>query len=128
MPFKGVHEPDLAYVEAAAKSIAPVLKKDDLVILESTSPVGAVEQMAIWLAEARKDLSFPRQNGEQADVNIAYCPERVPPGKVIHELVSNDRVIGGMTPHCSLRATTLYKFLSRPNASPPTPERRRCAN
>lgn len=108
-PFKDAHEPDLAYVEAAAKSIAPVLKKGDLVILESTSPVGTTEQMAIWLAEARKDLFFPHQNGEQADVNIAYCPERVLPGKVIHELVSNDRVIGGMTPRCSQRATTLYK-------------------
>lgn len=108
-PFQGDHEPDLAYVEAATKSIAPVLKKGDLVILESTSPVGTTEQMAIWLAEARQDLSFPHQNGEQADVNIAYCPERVLPGKVVHELVSNDRVIGGMTPRCSQRATTLYK-------------------
>lgn len=108
-PFKGNHEPDLAYVEAATKSIAPVLKKGDLVILESTSPVGTTEQMAIWLAEARQDLTFPHQNGEQADINIAYCPERVLPGKVVHELVSNDRVIGGMTPRCSERATTLYK-------------------
>lgn len=73
--FKGDHEPDLAYVEAAAKSLAPVLKKGDLVILESTSPVGATEQMAQWLAEARSDLSFPQNAGEQADVNIAYCPE-----------------------------------------------------
>lgn len=108
-PFKGDHEPDLTYVEAATKSIAPVLKKGDLVILESTSPVGTTEQMAIWLSEVRQDLSFPHQNGEQADVNIAYCPERVLPGKVVHELVSNDRVIGGMTPRCSQRATTLYK-------------------
>jgi UDP-N-acetyl-D-mannosaminuronic acid dehydrogenase len=108
-PFKGDHEPDLSYVEAAAKSIAPVLKKGDLVILESTSPVGTTEQMADWLAQARNDLSFPHQIGEQADVNIAYCPERVLPGKVVHELVSNDRVIGGMTQRCSQRATELYK-------------------
>jgi len=108
-PFKGDHEPDLSYVEAAAKSIAPVLKKGDLVILESTSPVGTTEQMADWLAQARNDLSFPHQVGELADVNIAYCPERVLPGKVVHELVSNDRVIGGMTQRCSQRATELYK-------------------
>lgn len=108
-PFKGDHEPDLSYVEAAAKSIAPVLKKGDLVILESTSPVGATEQMAVWLADARSDLTFPHQVGEKADVNIAYCPERVLPGKVVQELVSNDRVIGGMTIRCSQRATDLYK-------------------
>lgn len=108
-PFKGDHEPDLSYVEAAAKSIAPVLKKGDLVILESTSPVGTTEQMADWLAQVRNDLSFPHQLGEQADINIAYCPERVLPGKVVHELVSNDRVIGGMTQRCSQRATELYQ-------------------
>lgn len=108
-PFKGNHQPDLSYVEAAAKSIAPVIKKDDLVILESTSPVGTTEQMADWLANARADLTFPHQVGDQADVNVAYCPERVLPGKVVHELVSNDRVIGGMTQRCSRRATDLYK-------------------
>ncbi|WP_454123747.1 UDP-N-acetyl-D-mannosamine dehydrogenase [Kosakonia sp. Marseille-Q7440] len=109
-PFKGDHEPDMAYVEAAAKSIAPVLHKGALVILESTSPVGATEQMAEWLAEARPDLTFPQQAGEQADVNIAYCPERVLPGQVMVELIKNDRVIGGMTPKCSARASELYKI------------------
>lgn len=109
-PFKGDHEPDMVYVEAAAKSIAPVLKKGDLVILESTSPVGATEQMAGWLAEARPDLTFPQQAGESADINIAYCPERVLPGKVVLELIHNDRVVGGMTPRCSDRASALYKI------------------
>lgn len=109
-PFKGDHEPDLAYVEAASRSIAPVLKKGNLVILESTSPVGSSEQMSAWLAESRPDLTFPHQVGEQADINIAYCPERVLPGKVIHELVENDRVIGGMTPRCAIRASELYKI------------------
>lgn len=109
-PFKGDHEPDLAFVEAAAKSLAPVLKKGDLVILESTSPVGATEQMAQWLAEARGDLRFPQDAGEAADVNIAYCPERVLPGQVMVELIQNDRVIGGMTPRCSARASALYKI------------------
>lgn len=108
-PFKGDHEPDLTYIESAAKSIAPILKKGDLVILESTSPVGATEQMAAWLAEARPDLSFPQQAGEASDIRVAHCPERVLPGHVLRELVQNDRVIGGMTPACSQAAVALYK-------------------
>lgn len=109
-PFKGDHEPDMAYVKAATEAIAPVLKKGALVILESTSPVGATEQIAEWLAALRSDLSFPQQVGEAADVNIAYCPERVLPGKVMVELIQNDRVIGGMTPACSARASALYNI------------------
>lgn len=108
-PFKGDHEPDLSYIESASKAIAPVLKKGDLVILESTSPVGATEQMAAWLAEARPDLSFPQTQGENSDVRIAHCPERVLPGHVLRELVENDRIIGGMTPKCSAAAAALYK-------------------
>ncbi|MCU5772210.1 UDP-N-acetyl-D-mannosamine dehydrogenase [Erwiniaceae bacterium BAC15a-03b] len=109
-PFKGDHQPDMAYVQAAALSLAPVLKKGDLVILESTSPVGATEQMAEWLAQTRPDLSFPQQAGEQADINVAYCPERVLPGQVMVELIKNDRVIGGMSPVCSARASELYNI------------------
>jgi UDP-N-acetyl-D-mannosaminuronic acid dehydrogenase len=109
-PFQGDHQPDMAFVKAAAVSIAPVLKKGALVILESTSPVGSTEQMAEWLAELRSDLSFPQQAGEAADINIAYCPERVLPGQVMVELIKNDRVIGGMTPACSARASELYKI------------------
>ena len=112
-PFKsgpsGDHEPDLAYIEAASKSIAPVLKKGDLVILESTSPVGATEQMAAWLAEARPDLTLPANPRRSADIRVAHCPERVLPGHVLRELVQNDRVIGGMTPKCSEAAARLYK-------------------
>ena len=109
-PFKEQHEPDMTYVEAAARSIAPVLTPGALVILESTSPVGTTEQMAEWLADMRPDLTFPQQAGEQAQVNIAYCPERVLPGQVMVELINNDRVIGGMTPVCSARASELYKI------------------
>lgn len=109
-PFMGDHQPDMKYVESAARSLAPVLKKGDLIILESTSPVGATEQMAAWLAEVRTDLSFPQQAGEQADINIAYCPERVLPGQVMVELIKNDRVIGGMTSVCSRRASELYNI------------------
>ncbi|PSU88797.1 UDP-N-acetyl-D-mannosamine dehydrogenase [Photobacterium kishitanii] len=113
-PFKpcndgDVPEPDLSYIESAIKAISPVLKKGDLVILESTSPVGTTEQMAEWLAVQRPDLSFPQQVGESADVNLAHCPERVLPGKVICELVQNDRVIGGMSARCSERSVELYK-------------------
>ncbi|MES3709728.1 UDP-N-acetyl-D-mannosamine dehydrogenase [Pseudomonas putida] len=108
-PFKEGHRPDLSYIESAAKAIAPVLSKGNLVILESTSPVGATEQLAVWLAEARPDLSFPQQAGEEADIHVAHCPERVLPGKVVHELVSNDRVIGGMTKKASQMAVALYK-------------------
>lgn len=113
-PFKsgptGDHEPDLSYIEAASRSIALVLKKGDLVILESTSPVGTTEQMAAWLAEARPDLTFPQSHGENSDIRVAYCPERVLPGHVLRELVQNDRVIGGFTPKCSEAAINLYKI------------------
>jgi UDP-N-acetyl-D-mannosaminuronic acid dehydrogenase len=104
-----IPEPDLSYIKSAAEAIATVLKKGDLVILESTSPVGATEQMSEWLAAARSDLSFPQQAGDEADVNVAHCPERVLPGHVVRELVENDRVIGGMTSKCSERAIELYK-------------------
>lgn len=108
-PFKDEHQPDLRFVKAAAESIAPVLKKGDLVILESTSPVGSTEQMADWLAAARPDLRFP-QHGDTPDIFVAYCPERVLPGQVMVELINNDRVIGGMTPACSARASELYRL------------------
>lgn len=109
-PFQGEdHEPDLKYIEAAARAIAPVLKVGDIVILESTSPVGATEAMATWMAEARPDLSFPQNVGDESDIRVAHCPERVLPGKVMRELITNDRVIGGMTATCSEVAARLYK-------------------
>lgn len=109
-PFKTNHEPDLSYIESASKAIASVLKAGDLVVLESTSPVGATERMAAWLAQARPDLTFPQATGEASDIRIAHCPERVLPGHVLSELVHNDRVIGGMTPRCSEVAAGLYKI------------------
>ena len=104
-----IPQPDLKYIKAAVTAIAPVLKQGDLVILESTSPVGATEQMADWLAQARTDLTFPKTHGEESDIRIAHCPERVLPGHVVRELVENDRVIGGLTNKCSEQATSLYK-------------------
>lgn len=109
-PFKGEgHEPDLSYIEAASRAIAPVLKSGDLVVLESTSPVGATLAMSNWLAEARPDLTFPQESGEESDIRVAHCPERVLPGKVMQELITNDRVIGGLTSRCSREAVSLYK-------------------
>lgn len=103
-------DPDLSFVESATRAIAAVLKKGDLVILESTSPVGATEQMATWLAEERPDLTFPQTHREDSDIRIAHCPERILPGHALRELVSNDRIIGGMTPACASRARALYKL------------------
>lgn len=109
-PFRGDdHEPDLAYIKAAALSIAPMLKAGNLVVLESTSPVGTTQQLADWLAKARPDLRFPQDTTEDSDIRIAYCPERVLPGRVMQELIHNDRVIGGMTRTCSDMAVALYK-------------------
>jgi len=108
-PFKDEHVPDLSYIEAAAKAIAPVLQKGNLIILESTSPVGSTEQLSTWLGNYRSDLKFPHESGAEADIHIAHCPERVLPGKVLTELIENDRVIGGITPTCAERAKDLYK-------------------
>ncbi len=110
-PFKGDdHEPNLDYIESATRALAKVLEKGNLVVLESTSPVGATEKMAAWLAEERPDLTFPQDAGENSDIRIAHCPERVLPGHVIRELVENDRIIGGMTTKCTEAATELYKI------------------
>ncbi len=109
-PFKEDHQPDLSYVQSVAESIAPVLQKGCLVILESTSPVGTTEQVVQWLAAARPDLAFPGPKQGDPDVNVAYCPERILPGNVLRELVDNDRIIGGMTPECAQRAVEFYRI------------------
>ena len=107
-PFKEGHKPDLSFIESAAKSIAPFLIKDNLVILESTSPVGTTEKLSEWLSQWRPDITFPHQNEELSDIRIAYCPERVLPGKIVKELVENDRVIGGVTKLCTEKAVEFY--------------------
>ena len=112
-PFIDDHEPDLSYIEKAARSIAPVLKKGDLVILESTSPVGTTDKLSHWLEAERSDLTFPHSRGESSDIRIAHCPERVLPGQVMYELVHNDRVIGGITPRCTEAARGLYEKFVR---------------
>ena len=108
-PFVDDHKPDLSYLRAAAESVARVLKTGDLVIVESTLPVGTTDAVCAWLAEARPELRFPHQAGSEADVQVAHSPERVLPGRVLLELVQNDRVIGGVSPFCGERAERLYR-------------------
>jgi UDP-N-acetyl-D-mannosaminuronic acid dehydrogenase len=109
-PLNGDHTPDIGYIRAAADSIAPQLAKANLVILESTSPVGTTERLRDWLKARRPDLSFPTEKSAQADIAVAYCPERVLPGQMLRELVENDRIIGGISPRCSERARSLYRI------------------
>ncbi len=109
-PLNGDHTPDIGYIRAAADSIAPQLAKGNLVILESTSPVGTTERLCDWLKARRPDLSFPTERSAQADIAVAYCPERVLPGQMLRELVENDRIIGGISPRCSERARSLYRI------------------
>jgi UDP-N-acetyl-D-mannosaminuronic acid dehydrogenase len=111
-PFKDNYEPDLSYIKAAAKSIAAVLERGNLVILESTSPVGTTEKMMVWMREERPDLSFPKFGNDKfrADIAVSYCPERVLPGQVVRELKENDRIIGGVTTQCAEKALEVYKI------------------
>jgi len=109
-PFTTNNKPDLRHLEAAAASIAPVLSANNLVIVESTSPVGTTEAFSSWLAEKRPDLSFPHTAGERADVCLAHSPERVLPGRVLIELTRNDRVVGGLTRRCAEQAAAFYKI------------------
>jgi len=99
-PFKGNHEPDISFVEAATKSVIPLLKKGDLYIIESTSPIGTTEKMQKLIYALRPEL--------EGDIHIAYCPERVLPGNVMHELVHNDRVIGGVDKVSTQKAILFY--------------------
>ena len=99
-PFKGNHEPDISYVEAATRAVLPLLKEGDLYVIESTSPVGTTDKM--------KELIFSERPELTDKIYIAYCPERVLPGNVIYELVHNDRVIGGMNEESTTKAIEFY--------------------
>lgn len=99
-PFKGNHEPDISYVQAATEAVIPFLKEGDLYVIESTSPVGTTDKMESLIFEKRPEL--------QGKIFIAYCPERVLPGNVIYELVHNDRVIGGINPESTEKAMEFY--------------------
>jgi UDP-N-acetyl-D-mannosaminuronic acid dehydrogenase len=112
-PFDDDHAPDISHVLAAARSIAPVLKIGDIVILESTSPVGTTEQVRDALEVLRPDLKFPHAGNGTAEIAVAYCPERVLPGRILVELIDNDRCIGGITPRCARKALTFYRTFVR---------------
>lgn len=99
-PFKGDHQPDVSYVESATRMVLPFLKKGDLYVVESTSPVGTTEAMAKIIFDERPEL--------KGEIFIAYCPERVLPGNVIYELVNNDRVIGGIDEASTDKAIEFY--------------------
>lgn len=100
-PFKGNHQPDISYVEAATRAVIPLLKQGDLYVIESTSPVGTTELMAQLIYTERPEL--------KDEIYIAYCPERVLPGNVIYELVHNDRVIGGINEISTQKAIEFYQ-------------------
>lgn len=109
-PFKDGHKPDLSYVEAAAKTIAPVIKNGDIIILESTSPIGTTEKVAEWILEERSNLTTSEEmNSAKGRIYIAHCPERVLPGHILRELVENDRIIGGLDKESTKRTVEFYK-------------------
>lgn len=112
-PFGENHEPNIGYVLQAATTIATVVKVGDTVILESTSPVGTTEKVAELLSHLRPDLKVPGHCVGTADLAIAYCPERVLPGRILVELIDNDRVVGGVTPRCARRALQFYRRFVR---------------
>lgn len=113
-PFKDGYKPDLSYVEAATRSIAPHLQAGNLVILESTSPVGTTERVADWLHEERRDLEMPSRSqphgpsNRASTVHVAHCPERVLPGRILRELVENDRIVGGIDEASTEAAAGFY--------------------
>jgi UDP-N-acetyl-D-mannosaminuronic acid dehydrogenase len=109
-PFKEGNQPDLTYIKEAVGSIASCLRPGNLIILESTSPVGATENLAGWLASARPDLKFPvGADTTTNNIHLAYCPERVLPGSIVSELFKNDRIIGGVTSSCAKFAREFYE-------------------
>ena len=108
-PIRKDRSPDLSYVRAAIDNLAPVLGKGNLVVVESTCPVGTTERVCEWLASSRPDLTFPHSAGEASDIRVAYCAERILPGNALKELVANERVIGGVSPACAEAAKSLYE-------------------
>ncbi|MFE6965614.1 UDP-N-acetyl-D-mannosamine dehydrogenase [Agromyces sp. NPDC057679] len=112
-PFNGDRTADLSFVRAAAASIAPKLRGGELVVLESTSPPGTTEQVSRWIKGLRPDLAMPHEDEGVPDVHVAHCPERVLPGRIMIEMITNDRVIGGVTPRCAARAAALYRVFTQ---------------
>jgi UDP-N-acetyl-D-mannosaminuronic acid dehydrogenase len=99
-PFKANHEPNLSFIEQAVKTISPYIKSNDIIILESTSPVGTTEQISSWIKEER---------GESDDLLFAHCPERVLPGSIMRELIENDRLVGGLSVEATEKVSSFYE-------------------
>jgi UDP-N-acetyl-D-mannosaminuronic acid dehydrogenase len=112
-PFNEDRTADLSYVKAAAEQIAPRLKPGNIVVLESTSPPGTTEMVGGWIGALRPDLKMPHDGENGADVYVAHCPERVLPGRIMIEMVTNDRVVGGLTPRCAEKAASIYRLFAQ---------------
>lgn len=112
-PFNPDRTADLSYVRKAAEQIAPKLRPGNIVVLESTSPPGTTEMVREWIAALRGDLRMPRDGEPNADLHIAHCPERVLPGRIMIEIVTNDRVVGGLTRRCAERAAAIYRVFAQ---------------
>jgi UDP-N-acetyl-D-mannosaminuronic acid dehydrogenase len=108
-PFAEGHKPDLSFVLAAAEAIAGVLRGGEVIVLESTAPPGTTRQISELIAAQRPDLHLPHIPDVPPDIALAHCPERVLPGRIMIEIATNARVIGGLTPACAERAAELYR-------------------
>ena len=108
-PFNPDHSADLSYVQAAAEQVATRLKAGNIVVLESTSPPGTTEKVSRWIGAVRPDLKMPHVVGANADVYVAHCPERVLPGRIMIEMITNNRVVGGLTTACAIKAASIYR-------------------
>jgi UDP-N-acetyl-D-mannosaminuronic acid dehydrogenase len=114
-PFNPDHTADMSYVRSAVEQIARQLKGGEVVVLESTSPPGSTEAVSRWLADLRPDLRLPHTSEGVPDIYVAHCPERVLPGRIMIEMVTNDRVVGGITLRCAKKAAAIYSVFCQGN-------------
>jgi UDP-N-acetyl-D-mannosaminuronic acid dehydrogenase len=112
-PFNDDHTADLSYVQAAAEEVARKLQPGNIVVLESTSPPGTTEKVSRWIGAVRPDLKMPHIVGSSADIYVAHCPERVLPGRIMIEMITNNRVVGGLTSSCAIKAASIYRVFSQ---------------
>lgn len=112
-PFNEDHTADLSYVKTAAEQVAARLRPGNIVVLESTSPPGTTELVSRWIAAVRPDLAMPHVVGANADIFVAHCPERVLPGKIMIEMITNSRVVGGLTTNCAIKAASIYRVFAQ---------------
>jgi UDP-N-acetyl-D-mannosaminuronic acid dehydrogenase len=113
-PLDVNNQPNISYIKAAVDELSQFLKKGDLVILESTSPIGTSEKIKDWMSSSRKDLKFPEfEQDIDSDIYIAHCPERVLPGNILHEIIFNDRIIGGISKESSIKTQSFYQSFTK---------------